>query len=83
MTLFHAQVHRPFSDEQVTIADVLMISATAIANESGRQPLANTFHLLMREDTIIVETMRSDGREVFARLRFDGQQFILAAEGLI
>jgi hypothetical protein len=32
-------------------------------------------------NTVLVQVMRSDGREVFARLQFDGQRFILASEG--
>jgi hypothetical protein len=81
MELFQAQVHLPFSDDQVTVADAMMIVVTARTDPPTQQPLSQTFGFVVTENTILVETIRGDGREVFARLQFDGQQFILLSEG--
>jgi hypothetical protein len=83
MKLFRAQVHVPFSDDQLLVANAMMIVATAMTHPSERSPTAKTFGFVVTEDTILVETVCSDGQEVFARLQFDGQRFILLDEGLV
>ena len=82
MNLFQAQVQLPDSDNQVNVAKATMIVATAIGKEAEQQPAAPAFTLSVIANTVLVQVMRSDGREVFARLQFDGQRFILASERL-
>lgn len=63
-------------------SEALGIVAEYIADAPGRQSLSKEFLLSVDHDSVTVESLRSDGRMVFARLRFDGESFSLVSQGL-
>jgi hypothetical protein len=69
-------------DDHVHVSDTLMIVASATVNNPEQQPATKAFVLSVTEETVRVEANRSDGREVFATLRFDGERFSLVSESL-
>ncbi|HMN30793.1 MAG TPA: helix-turn-helix transcriptional regulator, partial [Caldilineaceae bacterium] len=81
MNLFQVQVHRPFSDDLVTVTEAMLIVATGIGKGAEPEAGAPAFGISVTEDTVTAQVRRHDGREVYARLFFDGQRFILAAAG--